>query len=233
MARRTHCADSHDATDSLCTGLAGRRRIAPRNKVLPCPQRWQASLRQPTTSEVETGEVGSLAWTSSKSTASFERGRVDGSVVVVTFQIVCLAAMTASFFGGGWFLFPAAGILVALSGPALRRSLTERRERRGRIRAEPGGLFVDDVLLLSREDIRSGQTQPRGNLPMVVRLLGRRAFTDLEVVVTGSAEGSALLQALRLDVTHQVATFSLRQGVFANPRCRMKRRSDWASRSPL
>ena len=83
------------------------------------------------------------------------------------------------------------------------------------------GSRFDGALVLPRAGIETGYLQPpspgKPDAPQV-RLIGRRAFERVAIVVEDAAEGTRLLETLGLDPSRAVAHFRVRQGVFASKR---------------
>lgn len=85
------------------------------------------------------------------------------------------------------------------------------RERRGRVRADEEGLFLDDERIVARADIRHGHVLERDGRH-VVRL--GRMLRLVDLAVDDPAEGDAVLRAMRLDAEKSVAVYAMNHGTF-------------------
>ena len=77
-----------------------------------------------------------------------------------------------------------------------------------RLLADADGVSIDGARVLERRKVRRGYVQPWGDRPPTVRLVGRSGLPLLEVEVADEDEGHALLDAMRLGVSHQATRFS-------------------------
>lgn len=84
-------------------------------------------------------------------------------------------------------------------------------ERRGRVRADESGLWLDDTLIARRSTIRHGHVLRRdGNA--YVRL--GRMLRLVDIAVADEDEGQALLTAMRLDAARSVGQYPMSHGTY-------------------
>ena len=82
-------------------------------------------------------------------------------------------------------------------------------ERRGRLRADEHGLWLDDALIVARGALRHGHVVRRDGVAYV--RLGR-TLQPIEIGVEDEEEGAALLSAMRLDAPRSVGQFTMSHG---------------------
>jgi hypothetical protein len=85
------------------------------------------------------------------------------------------------------------------------------RARRGQLRADEVGVFVDHRLVIARKKIPYGHVLEREGV-RVVRL--GRTFRPVEIEVADEAEADALLRALRLDAERAAAQYTFAYGTW-------------------
>ncbi|MBX3185814.1 MAG: hypothetical protein KF819_02320 [Labilithrix sp.] len=88
-------------------------------------------------------------------------------------------------------------------------------ERRGELRADERGLWLDEVIVVPRSSLRHGHIVQRDGVTCV--RLGRM-LQPVEVVVEHEDEGKAILAAMRLDAPRSVGHYTMTHGT---------RRSSW------
>lgn len=88
-------------------------------------------------------------------------------------------------------------------------------ERRGELRADDRGLWLDDAIVVPRSTLRHGHIVQRDGVTYV--RLGRM-LQPVEVVVESEDEGTTLLAAMRLDAPRSVGHYTMNHGA---------RRSSW------
>jgi hypothetical protein len=82
-------------------------------------------------------------------------------------------------------------------------------ERRGRLRADERGLWLDDAVVVPRSVLRHGHIVRRDGV-VSVRL--GRMLQPVEVVVENEEEGAALLAGMRLDAARSVGEYTMNHG---------------------
>lgn len=90
-------------------------------------------------------------------------------------------------------------------------------ERRGDLRADERGLWLDDVIVAPRSSLRHGHVLQRDGASYV---LLARMFQPVEVVVAHEEEGMELLRAMRLDAPRSVGQFTMLPGTREGARVR-------------
>ena len=83
------------------------------------------------------------------------------------------------------------------------------RERRGRLRADERGLWLDEGLVVARSALRHAHVVRRDGVAYVHL---QRVLRPVEVVVQDEEEGAALLAAMRLDAGRSVGQYRLNLG---------------------
>lgn len=125
--------------------------------------------------------------------------------------MLAAAAVPAVLLAGapGWpglslLLFAAASAVGWVWWTVKPRRLTLR----GDVHAEDGALYLDDVRLANRRELRVGHVVPAAQGASVV-ILDDRGFERFVVELESTAEAEALLSALRLDVDRAVIELSV------------------------
>ncbi|MFO0756617.1 MAG: hypothetical protein U0359_09010 [Byssovorax sp.] len=104
------------------------------------------------------------------------------------------------------FIAPLVGLITTLY--ALRASPL-KVQRRGPLTAGEGGLTFRGERLATLADLQAGFLIPTWGKPPQVRLLRRWPRAPIELWMRDDAEGRALLEALGLDASQRVASFTL------------------------
>lgn len=121
----------------------------------------------------------------------------------------------------GFVLAAAGGILLALLGPlafvltsfgAMRAVNRWQLERRGLVRGDATGLWLDDELVVDRKHVRYAHVVPTDAAATTVRFAGR--LLSKEVDVASEEEARALLASMRLEHGQSVARYGVQWGSF-------------------
>ncbi len=125
------------------------------------------------------------------------------SIVGATFAV---QGIIPAYLGALLYVAPMAGMFALMS--AWNRWWNDRR---GRIRADESGLWLDDRCLVARASLRHGYVRQEQDR-YFVRLGRMLRLVDVEVA--NDEDGQALLSAMRLDAARSVAQFPMHYGTW-------------------